>query len=392
MKKSFLLIISLFFAVVVSAQNYSYALDQIEATDGQHNIKLYYNTDDLLEWYSEITPDPWNNYQPMELRDSITYDQHGNILRTDVHQEIDGNWVHVYYIEYTYDENHNRISRTNYNNFGGEFGIQGIYTYTFDENNLLVYHEMVLVDELFERSHYTYDENNNLIEQVVEDYFGFDIWDPSTKVTYDYDENNNRTAKNYHYWMPGTESWYLKEQMIYEYDEVGNCTTEFLFDGNALASKLVYTYDMDTDIENVVMPVHPEPLFGQFAQFKNRPLKYSLEMADQNWNLIYICDYLFHYKSDDDDDNDDNDETNSVNTASFAAEVRVFPNPSTDNITVSQLGLKTVEIYDMRGTTISRHQANSNVLQIDVSNLTPGIYSVRTFDGRTPQITKIIVK
>lgn len=380
MKKNLLLIVTLFFAVAVSAQKYDYALDRIEATDGLNTMKFYYNNDYLVEAYDIVTPNPWDNL-PMEMIDSLTYDERGNILRSDVHQKIDGNWVHVYYLEYTYDNNNNRISRTNYNNFGGEFDIQGIFTYTFDENNRLVYHEMVLVDELFERGNYFYDENGNRTEEIVELTFGNNIWENSSRITYEYDENNNLTNTDYYYWM--YTDWAFKEKIANSYDAVGNCATQLFYDGSLLISRLIYTYDMDTDIENVAMPVHPEPLYRNFDQYKNRPFSYSVEMADNNSELVYICDYDFIYKKTD---------ATSANTIPFAAEVRVFPNPASESITVTQPGLKTVEIMDMRGVSVSRYQANSNSMQIDISNLAPGIYFVRSFNGQLPQTSKIIVK
>lgn len=378
MKRTLLFVAALFCAMVVSAQNYDYRLDYIESTDGLNFIDYHYGEDGRLLWYSVVSPDDWDR---LELIDSLTYDQRGNIIKSNVYQKIDGSWRNVFYIEYTYDENNNRISRSNYNNFGGEFEVQGIYTYNYDENNRLVYHEMVLVDELFERANYYYDDKGYITEEIVEMHFFGDIWDNSSRVTYEYDANYNLTRINYFYWLYG--NWALKEKVEYIYDAAGNCQTQLFYSGSLLASRLIYTYDMETGIQQVSMPYHIEPLYSEFAPFKNRPLMYSCELADDNWNLVYVCDYLFQYEE---------GNITSAGNVPFMADVQVFPNPASEQITVCLPGLKTVEILDMRGACIRQMEAGSGIVSISTNDLPSGVYFVRAFDGIRMQTTKMVVK
>ncbi len=377
MRRIFLLVLALVGAFVVGAQDFKYRLDNIESSDGEGFIDFYYGDDGLLLWYKTISVDGWG---PLELIDSLSYDQRGNIIRTDVHQKIDGYWRHVYYIEYTYDENDNRISRSNYNSFEGVFELHGVYHYSYNELNQLVYHEVYLDGDLFERANYFYDASGKRTEEVVEMRWG-NFWENSSRVTYDYDVHDNCIRKNYFYWM--VANWALKEKMEYSYDEVGNCETQIFYSGSYPGSRIIYSYDMETVIEDVVMPHHIEPLYSNFPQYRNRPLSYSYEMADENWTLVYICDYIFEYEE---------GNLTALPNIMHSFDLKLFPNPANDRVTISLPGLKSVEVINLKGETVKYLDAAAATVTIPVIELAAGVYSVRAFDGRSIQSVKLLVK
>ena len=68
-------------------------------------------------------------------------------------------------------------------------------------------------------------------------------------------------------------------------------------------------------------------------------------------------------------------------TASFS----IVPNPATNNITITSASrLNTIEIINFLGQTVISQQANNNKAELDIANLTKGVYFVRiTTDNGT---------
>ena len=63
--------------------------------------------------------------------------------------------------------------------------------------------------------------------------------------------------------------------------------------------------------------------------------------------------------------------------------INVFPNPTSDFVTVGAEGLQKVEVIDLMGRVVKSVSAISNTLRLDFESLSNGLYylSVRTEDG-----------
>lgn len=79
----------------------------------------------------------------------------------------------------------------------------------------------------------------------------------------------------------------------------------------------------------------------------------------------------------------------NVTTVTESEQTRVYPNPANDRIMILGNDIKVIEIYNAFGMLMTSQNNGDNV--IDVSNLTPGLYLVRTADknGKV-NITKVI--
>jgi hypothetical protein len=73
--------------------------------------------------------------------------------------------------------------------------------------------------------------------------------------------------------------------------------------------------------------------------------------------------------------------------------IRVFPNPTDSQITISGLYKNSeIFIYDMMGKTVLNFNGKSNEETISVSNLKNGIYVLRVLDNVAAYSTALIVK
>ena len=72
--------------------------------------------------------------------------------------------------------------------------------------------------------------------------------------------------------------------------------------------------------------------------------------------------------------------------------INVFPNPTTDFVTIEAEQLEKVVIYDASGKTIKSVTANGNALHLDLTNLKPGYYYISGKTCSTSSFVKPILK
>lgn len=373
--KLFLLIIALLSCRETMAQDYF--LDRFYSDDEVDMVQFYYNANNLLESYHSISN---MGGEIDDFIDSLFYDERGNVIRIDCYQYYDNEWIFPSYITYTYDDNNHRLTRTNYNDWGTGFELQGIYTYSY-EGDLLTGYEMTLGGMLLMRGTYTYNADG-LCTHCLEEYndaWGGTGWSNSALTTYTYDVAGNCTNESYSYWQNG---WVPNSSIDRTYDTKGNCLQREKRSNGQVADRVRYFYDETCTINHVLLPYHPEPLYN-WDQFANRPLGYSWETANDGGQLIYVCDYIFEYGA---------FEGLPQNEAPFMDMMAVYPNPTQGEMTLSLEGLSRYEVVNMNGQTVIQGQANGNRHIMDVSALDSGLYLVKAYNGKSWSICKVQVK
>lgn len=371
----FVIVATLSFQTVM-AQDY-YFLDRFYSDDEVDQVQFYYNADNLLESYRSTSI---MGGEIDDLIDSLYYDERGNVIRINFFQYYDNEWIFPSYITYTYNENNHRITRTNYNDWGSGFELQGIYTY-FYEGDLLTSYEMTLGGTLLMRGTYTYNEEG-LCTQLLEEYndtWGGTGWSNSALTTYTYDEVGNCTNETYAYWSNG---WVPDSSVDRLFDANGNCKQREKHSNGQLAERVTYTYDEACIINHVLLPYHPEPNYT-WDPFANRPISYAWEAANDGGQLIYVCDYIFEYGA---------FEGVPQHEALITDMMTVYPNPTQGEMTISLDGMSRYEIIDMNGQTVIQGQANGKRHTIDVSTLASGLYLVKAYNGQSWSISKVQVK
>lgn len=340
-------------------------------------MQFYYNADNRLESYHSVSN---AGGEIDDLIDSLYYDERGNIIRIDFFQYYDNEWIFPSYITYTYDDNNHRLTRTNYNDWGSGFELQGIYTYSYD-GDLLTSYEMTLGGTLLMRGTYSYDTDGHCTQCLEEynDAWGGTGWSYSALTTYTYDDAGNCTNETYSYWQNG---WVPDSSIDRLFDANGNCKQREKRSNGQVADRVTYSYDEACTIDHVLMPYHPEPNYT-WEQFAHRPLRYAWEAANDGGQLIYVCDYIFEYGV---------FEGVPQHEMPIADMMVIYPNPTQGEMTLSLEGLRRYEIIDMNGKTVMQGQANEKLHTIDVSALASGLYLVKAYNGQSWSISKVQVK
>ena len=104
---------------------------------------------------------------------SLFYDERGNIVKLATWQKLDGEWLYACYVDYTYNEQNLRTSRTNYNDFHDGWGFQlgGVYRYNYDEECKMTDWalEFFGMDE-YQKGLIEYDENGLKLTETIQQY------------------------------------------------------------------------------------------------------------------------------------------------------------------------------------------------------------------------------
>ena len=70
----------------------------------------------------------------------------------------------------------------------------------------------------------------------------------------------------------------------------------------------------------------------------------------------------------------------------------IYPNPTNGNIVVSGSNINMVEVYNLCGQKVLSVEANSNDVNVNMSNLTSGVYMVRIVDNNGNATVNKIIK
>lgn len=376
MKKFLLSLIVIMTATASFSQNYTHYLNSWYSDDLMESKEFSYD-----ENYRLIA-DYWidNVGEPITVRDSLEYDANGNVTKLSCHQILNGSWIYANYVEYTYNELNQRLTRDNYNNFGGSFEHGGTYNYQYDENGNLVHHDMYFGTwGLFETADYTYDVNNNctLIISYSEGFSG--EFEPSNMVEYTYNIDGFLVEEKSYYYYNG---WILSTHIVYTRDENNNITVEENLDQyGSVLERHEYEYDMNILFDEVAPYVNPEGELPNPERTVNARTKDKFWTVDNGGTLTYVCDYYYYYKEIEDDGVEEN----------LAGNVNVFPNPVKDILTVETSEYQDVMIFDVIGRCVIEQPVNG-VANIDMSQVAKGIYFVSMKVEDRTATRKIVVE
>lgn len=375
MKKILFALMVIMTATVSFSQNYTHYLDSWYSDDMMESKEFSYD-----ENYRLIA-DYWidNVGEPITVRDSLEYDANGNVTKLSCHQLLNGNWIYANYVEYTYNELNQRLTRDNYNNFGGSFEHGGTYNYQYDENGNLVHHDMYLGTwGLFETADYTYDENNNctFLISYMEGFSG--EFEPSNKVEYSYNADGFLIEKTSYYYYSG---WILSTHVVYTRDENNNITVEENLDqSGSVIERHEYEYDMNILFDNVAVFVNPEGESPNPERTVNARTKEKFWTLDDSGHLTYICDYYYDYK-----------EIGTGVEENIVDDVNIYPNPVKGIMTIEASEYQFLEIFDFAGRCVASREVNG-ITNIDMSQMAKGIYFVKMIGENGISTKKVIVE
>lgn len=310
-----------------------------------------------------------------------------NVNKLDRYQLINDVWTHVSYIDYTYDENGNRTSRTNYNSYGGpDFYIGGVYTYLY-EDGVRNGWELSMGGNLVEKATLVYNEDGKLLEELVKAGWGNGPFENSWKADYVYNEDGTLKNTLMNHWDAG--SWNVVSSDWFEYDEHGNCIEWTHKNGNSVYDRYEYEYDLNYNFDQIVFLYNPEEDIATktLVEMNNKLMLSHWYTQNDSGVLIYVCDYIYSYNL--------IGTLGVQNPTSVAGDMLVYPNPASDLITFSagNMTIKGLDITNTAGQVVlKKTNLNQREMNLDVSSFNPGVYFARILTSKGVVTKKFMVK
>jgi len=356
--------------------DYQYRMSGFTTTDNYEFCTYAYDGRGRLVAIHDSVPGDFS------LIDSMFYDGQDHMTRLAGWQWLDNSWRNVYYIDYTYDAAGNIASRTNYNNFGGNWELGGVYDYTYNADNQILQTILTMGGVQFQKVEYTYADGL-LMEELWYTYsYGTSSLVPSEKVTYVYD-NGRVVYRHDSISENGTNFTYLS-RYEYSYDDYGNCDEYEYYDQTGqVAERSQYTFDYDMPLSEVQIPWNPEirrPMTFDNEHAYDREAWYTV---DVDHVLHYVCDYVYTYES----------ATSSVETP-CEVKLTASPNPANNYVNIQGLeaGAAQVRVFDAMGRLVMDGTLAQGNGRLDVSRLNAGCYVVKVFQHGRTDAFKLVVE
>jgi len=282
--------------------------------------------------------------------DTYTYDSNNNLLKRFIQTPYNGTnvWRNFSQYTYTYDSDNNRLTdfyQTWADNNSGWIDIV-LYTYTYYSNNNRQTELCEISTNAKEESTYTYDTENNLINQLTKTWQNGN-WVNSSRINYTYDSKNNLLSYLRENW---NNTWINDLQKLWTYDDNDNCTL----------------------VENF-----------SFSDGRRHPVDIPMCLYYNNMqsSLYYTaCKVTAMYK----------EVTKPTSIEDFSlSTISIYPNPTSGqlNITNDEQNIKQITIFDLYGVRLfdTKHAT------FDISHFSAGVYVVQIITEKGI-VTKKIVK
>jgi hypothetical protein len=336
------------------------------AWEDTYKVELELNNDGQVSVMRTYTTNDTSGDFVLESRSEAYYGEDGR-LDSVLHYftEAEGIWEEEGRQIYHYNESGQLVQMdfTSLEEDEGEEYLQTMrFVYTYNDDGQMETSGMYFIDAemeiLFSETVYLYDDSGRLIasEDSTLDFFTFMV-ELSSRTDYEYNATGDVSVETYSYRDPEAEEW-IEEQK----DE--------------------YTYS-NTSFSEVIFPSYLQ--FWGINEETNT-FNYAITEIVTSSNMEGVWSdtdrTLFYYS-----------EGTATSTRDLAkAQVSVYPNPASDNITLKWQGhgILSLEVFHVTGAKVMERQVSSG-MNIPVSNLTNGMYIMRLMnDNQTIYSGKLI--
>lgn len=146
--------------------------------------------------------------------------------------------------------------------------------------------------------------------------------------------------------------------------------------GNTFASTPLYSMRDD------------QPSFSDWTLTRSNEIDLSSLIGQTNVQLMF--QYIGTYGAEMWIDNIRIDEPSAIDETDAETIIRVFPNPASNMINVEAQGFEKYQLVNMLGQTVKSDKLVNGRTQVNVSNLSNGVYFVRLINGNSVETIKVV--
>lgn len=350
-----------------NSENYTHALKRISLSNGE--------PDNWVEYYYNDLNQPIAKDSEYTI-DSLFYNSQGQLIKYSYYDKEE-QYQNIEYFLLSYNAEGQRTKMEYYYAYEGSPIKEATREYTYEGDRLVKIVQTTLYDDYLEVE-YTYDDNNNCTEQLINEYYE-GVLDFSQKVVYAYDDDNNKVSASL--FILQYEEWVLDSKIENQFDEIGNCVVETHYEGETKEGEYRYTYNTDILADNVVVANFTEEDWPCFEVVNtNVPIKAAYYEVDETGELVYQYDRNYEYVA-------LSTPTDDINTTMSV----IYPNPAKDIININSADYNRVEIYNTIGMIVYSSDLRGAVT-IDLGGFARGMYYVKLLNGNSSVTQKMVVE
>jgi hypothetical protein len=352
------------------------------------NWERHTNTYDAYGNVVSYLFEQWNSSTwILRWRTVCTYDLNKNMLSSTL-QDWSGSWVNRYRWSFMYDNSGNRLTDLTEEWWDNTWNPTYLYTFTYDGNgnNLTVLYQKFQDGYWVNsgRTSKTYDGSGHGLSGYTENWQiilfpALGVWLPADRETLSYDVNENLIIDLVEEYQGN--NWLNSSRETYTYDIDGNVLTDLNeeADYGQLRDNNRYTYTYNSDGNSVTGK--SEYKLGSSWVPGNESWTYALAVYSQKDIAFYIDSYYYRYVAKFVPFymgvSEENPENNSL---------KIFPNPAGNYVSIDVGRDNHSEIifnlYTITGQLVETGVVNGKEQKIDISKLDNGVYvlSVQSYD------------
>lgn len=385
---------------------------------------------------------PWNKY---------TFDADGRHLQIERYGSAFGDPLKgmIWTVESWCYNPAGQITAKGYSTRSFEYGfLTDAYEMTYTEDGKLLRETCLHSSDsagppiTFDSVAYVYDDERKLTDRSTYSGIKGEPLIPQQRVSYFYDLSGRLSEERYLTWMPETKSWFTEKLIGYQYgtrDRLSQkITTTYGESGSVTLTKLLYSYSDDgletiqtghlfqdtvwmenyflREVKNetgqpvVIEEFHRNANGILYVNSQGLSYGYSRIDTDLRGRCIFTYDENGLLKSFSNYSNMDQPDSlpnmrrdfywkprfSGKDDVKTVTETRIYPNPCTDQITISLPDFAesniSIEILDSTGKVQTGYTGLPNVaeIQLPVTSLAPGIYFARIVADGIVNVVKLI--
>ena len=351
----------------------------------------------LYEPVSANYTDTEGNYQV-----TYSYDEYDYYLLEELTQErVNGNWVNYELVTYEYDwmGNPSMILTQEWEN--GAWVNESIQNCTYNDDGTpdeLITQEWENGTWVNEgKENYTY--SNNVTSILYSGWNG--VWNADELITITYSMDGYEMVEQY--MQQG--AWQNEARILVSYNDDFNIAVEIVqeWEDNSWVNVMRMTYNYDGLVYTSVVYDVWTGDWGEMAKTEyaydnngNATQGVVYLLINGEWMSGFSTDIIMPYAYNEKSKNFEASEVTvvyadiilSTNEMTQNTAFNLYPNPTTDMISVDGEGFEKAEIYNIAGQKVME---SSNAL-IDVKALQAGIYMVKVFGNGSSEMLRVVVK
>lgn len=324
----------------------------------------------------------------------IEFDDNGHPAGVINLRKPSSEWINIFKALYQFDVNGNNTGATTFDPSGENDWVPVMdWSYTYDDqDNLMDFNVSAWnaeADEWQDFSQFEFEYDNDLLMNVTRTEIIGDEWLNSTRWENTYDQNGGITSETTLMWQDG--EWINDYKITFEYDASNNLVTRaeyvwveadwmevtvsgFVYDeDNVLTAATLDTWNANSgNVQKFMIFHYAHNDFGQITHV------YSESWNGSEYAPVAFADaeVFLHYTE---------FETGTEDQTSEIADIRLYPNPATDQLRVkwNNAEINHIRIMDITGRVVYETKGNFGAAEatVSVSHIPDGLYLIQVGSG-----------